>query len=185
MDPLDEQRALRALEATGAVLADWQSSDVELVIAGGTAGLLGRQLSPARTTADCDVMWLDDPGAWERIERAAAQVAAEQQLPRRWLNRDCTTYAWTLMLEWQSRCEPVATFGPLAIRRLSRIDLIATKVMGAPRRPQDLDDLMTMRPTAAELAMIDGHLDRLAAEDLDGQTFEAQRIVIRSLRGLP
>ncbi len=184
-DPLNGQRALHALEATGAQLASWQSDPIELVIAGGTAGLLGRVLSPTRTTADCDVMWVNDPGAWDRIERAAEQVAAEQQLPRRWLNRDCTTYAWTLMLDWRSRCEPVATFGPLVIRRLSRVDLIATKVMGAPKRPQDLDDLMAMRPTASELTMIVRHVDRLEAEDLDRRAFDAQRLIIRSLGGLP
>ena len=180
MESLDAELAIRALEATGALLTAWQNTRADLVLAGGTAGLLGHLLSPTRVTADCDVMWVNDPGAWAEIERAAVHVAESLGLPPHWLNRECSTYSWTLMLGWRTRCEPVGIFGPLQVLRLGRIDLIATKVIGAPWRPQDLEDLIAMRPTASEVERISGHLDRLAAEDLDGRTFDRERRVLAS-----
>lgn len=70
-------------------------------------------------------------------------------------------------------------------QRLSRIDLIATKVFSAPRRPQDLADLRDINPTPEELDWVLRHLDRLEAEDLDRQTFDDQRAVVAGMRGAP
>jgi hypothetical protein len=156
-----------------------------VILAGGTAGLLGHLLSANRTTGDCDVIWLSSPGTWDEVQCAAAAVAAKLELPPLWLNRDCSMFSWALMLGWRDRCETVGTFGPLHVQRLSRVDLIATKVVGAPSRPHDLEDLIAIRPTAPEVLLISKHLDRLAAEDLDGRTFDHQRLVLASLSASP
>lgn len=184
MNLLDSNFAINALRATGDVLAArGRVEPIELVVAGGTAGLLGDLLSPSRTTGDCDVMWRGDLPTWGQVAQAAAAVAAQLDLPTTWLNRDCVTYAWTLLLGWRQRCEPVGVFGPLTVLRLSRIDLIATKVVGAPTRPQDVEDLIQIKPTTDELRVIAEHIDRLEAEDLDRRSFDDQRAILRALGG--
>jgi hypothetical protein len=92
-------------------------------------------------------------------------------------------YAWALRLGWRQRCEPVGTYGPLVVLRLSRIDLIATKVIGAPKRPQDVEDLIQIQPTADELRIVAEHVDRLEAEDLDRRSFDDQRAILRAIGG--
>ena len=48
-----------------------------------------------------------------------------------------------------------------------------------------MNALIAMRPTASESLLISKHLDRLAAEDLDGRTFDHQRLVLASLSASP
>jgi hypothetical protein len=59
---------------------------------------------------------------------------------------------------------------------------ITAKVMGAPQRPHDLEDLRDMTPTGAELDDVEVHLERLKAESLDNASFEAQFAVVKALR---
>ncbi len=100
------------------------------------------------------------------------------------LNRECTVFAWCLALGWRERTVVVGDFGPLRVCRLSRLDLMAMKIVGAPRRPQDYTDVADMRPTAADLDWLDAHLDRLASEHLGGEEFEQQRVLVASLRSV-
>ena len=184
MSGLNAQLSLDALRETGLELAvAGRSTPVVLLIGGGTAALLGELLRPARTTADCDVFWSGDDKSWSAVARAAAAVAARLALPPTWLNRDASMYAWRLPIGWQSRCITVGQFGPLDVPRVTRLDLIAAKIVSSPKRPQDLDDLRDLRPTKAELAFVAEHLDRLESEHLDGASFDDQRAVLDSLRG--
>lgn len=185
MSRLDAHLTARALRSVGDVLsARGVSHRVRLVLAGGTAGLFGGFFREHRVTGDCDVLWSGDDQTWRAIADAARSVAEAQGLPPTWLNRDCTAYAWCLPLGWQQRCEPVGAFGPLEVLRIGRFDLIAAKVMGAPGRPQDLEDLFDLRPTSDEIRLLDEHLDRLEAEDLDRRTFDHQRRIVDALRGI-
>lgn len=181
MSEIDTTVAIRALQRTGEVLAASPSAlghGWEVVLLGGTAGLLARLLSPQRTTADCDVLLLSDAAEWGALARAAEVVADQLGLPATWLNRDCEAFSWTLPLGWRSRMERVGEFGPLAVWRVSRRDLIATKVLGAKSRPQDLEDLRHIGPTREELAWVREHLDRLESEHLDGRSFDPERVVV-------
>lgn len=185
MNALDQPLAVRALRLVGESLAgSGVRAPIRLVVAGGAAGLLAKLLAPSRTTADCDVIWVEDL-SWASVAEAAAKVAVRLGLSSTWLNRECSHYAWCLPLDWRVRCKPVGTFGPLNVLRLSRIDLVATKVIGAPVRPQDLEDLRVIRPTSTELEFIDSHLDRLESEHLDGRSFDAERAIVQALRGVP
>jgi hypothetical protein len=182
MSSFDTTLAMRALALTGKELARAGSHvRVEVLLLGGTAGMLARLLSPARTTADCDVVLLTGAAGWDALA-AAAGVAGEQLgLPATWLNRDCEAFAWTLPLGWRERKELVETFGPLVVWRASRRDLIATKMLGAVQRPQDLEDLRQIGPTREELAWVREHLDRLESEHLDGRSFDAERSIVEVL----
>lgn len=113
------------------------------------------------------------------------ETAAQLDLPATWLNRDCATYAWCMPLGWEGRCVLVERFGPLETLRASRLDLIAAKVVSAPSRPQEIEDLHDLQPTAIEIEFVFKHLDRLERESLDGATFDEQRDILRSLGGKP
>lgn len=181
---LDNQLVLKALAAVGRALARRKrAGPIRVLVAGGTAGILGGLLRPERTTGDCDVMGLGDESDWGDLERAAAEVATQLDLPPTWLNRDCQMYAWCLPVGWQGRCEEVDQFGPLEVLRVSRIDLIAAKVIGSPTRPQDLEDLRDLRPAREELEFAGQNLDRLEAEHLDGRKFDQERAILNVLRG--
>ncbi len=182
---LDATQLDRALRETGERLAaEGDTGTVRLYLVGGSAGLLSGWLSGARSTGDVDVTQAEPTEAWEAVTRAAAEVADELGLPATWLNDKCRMYAWCLPLGWKGRCEPLRTFGPLEIWRINRQDFIAAKVVSAPSRPQDYEDLLAVKPTAAELDFTDEHLDRLEQESLDpDQSFEDARAIVESLRG--
>lgn len=185
MKLLDTQLVFAALKAIGTALGSRSGvGSVRLVLAGGTAGLLGGLFRSSRSTGDCDVLWMGDDDTWANISQAAAEVGRRLDLPPTWLNRDCSMYAWMLPLGWRQRCEPVGVFGPLEVVRLGRQDLIASKIMSSPRRPQDIADLRDIGPTPGELVFVEEHLDRLEAEHPDRETFEPQRDVLQALRGM-
>ena len=173
---------LKAVARTGAILAqEGDTETVRLVIAGGVAGLLS---GLARATLDCDVLACSDDAQWDRIETAARQAAAEFDLPETWLNRDCSIYANGFPLGWQDRTEPVDRFGPLDVHRVSRKDWIAAKLVSSAVRAQDKKDIEDLDPKVSteELNFAEDHLDRLAAEHLDGDDYTAQRAILALIR---
>jgi len=181
---LDHTLVLQALRATAEELARLNATErLVVVLCGGSAGLLGGLLRATRATADCDVLWFGDEQDWSHLAGAAAAAASRLGLPPTWLNRDATIYAWCLPIGWQSRCIEAGIFGLLDVRCLSRLDLIASKVVSAPARPHDLEDLQDLRPSADEIAFVSQHIDRLESEDLDRASYDAQRVVLRSLGG--
>lgn len=184
MGTMDLSMVLAALRATGrAMETAGVRCPIIIVIGGSVAGLLANDLEPPRTTDDCDVIWSKPLDQWSMIEAAASRVADEFGLPRTWLNDDSRVHAWSLPIGWRNRCQLVERTGPLEVLRLDRFDLIASKVMSAPARPHDLEDLLHLRPTRDELLRLAEHLDRLEAEDLDRTTYDEQRGILGFLRG--
>lgn len=178
--PLDinTELAVKALRKTG----DRLPSDMQpltLYLVGGVAGMLMKLLPPSRTTGDCDVMVIDPGQAWEQVKEAAKTTGDEMGLKADWLNDDCRMYAWQMPLGWQGRCKELVQFGPLKVMTLSRQDLIASKVMGAPKRIQDRTDLQELKPTAAELDFVEEHLHRVASDTEPGHCDAQMKIVSR------
>jgi hypothetical protein len=174
----DVVRALR--DVAGALPAS--TPPATIVLAGASAAILGHLLGRGRSTTDCDVMRAEPEEAWAPLAKAAAVVGRRLGLRADWLSRDCQMYAWSLPLGWRERCEHVAKLGALDVWRLSRLDLICAKIMSAPRRPQDMEDLRAMEPEASDLEFATANLDRLSAESLDNEGFDDQRRVIADLR---
>ena len=58
---------------------------------------------------------------------------------------------------------------------------MAMKLMGAAVRPQDLEDILAMRPTATDIAFLHEHLDHLDAESLTGETHDTERAILHDL----
>lgn len=177
---MDVATLMQALRETAAELGS--GARVTLVIMGGSAGLLGGWLRQERVTRDCDVGIVDPEQAWSAVLAAAKAVEQRLGLPQNWLNRQVEMYSWCLPLGWQGRSEEVERIGAVEIRRLARIDLICAKVMGAPKRPQDRQDLQDLQPTVEELTFAEEHLDRLSRESLDNERFEEQLEILAWLR---
>ena len=180
--PLDinTDLAIKALKETG----DRLSSDMQpitLYLVGGLAGMLMELLAPSRTTGDCDVMAIDPDLAWDQVKEAAIAAGEEVGLKEDWLNNKCRIYAWKMPLGWQGRCNELGHFGPLIVRALSRQDLIASKIMGAPKRVQDRADLQELKPTATELDFVEEHLRRVEAETEPGHC-DAQKQIVSKIR---
>lgn len=91
-------------------------------------------------------------------------------------------FGFNLALGWHDRCEEVGKFSPLNVTRISRLDLLAMKLVSAAKRLQDITDLDSMKPTGSELDFLEAHLDRLEREDLDRQTFDRQRSILAGFR---
>ena len=171
---------LQAVARTGEILAEEGCANtVRLVIAGGVAGLLS---GLTRATLDCDVLSCSDDDQWESIERAARQAATELDLPDTWLNRECANYADCFPLGWEHRAKYVDQFGPLEVYCVSRVDLISSKLVSSPSRPQDVIDIKELKPTNDEFVFAEEHLDRLSAEHLDGYDYASQRAILQAIR---
>ena len=128
---------------------------ITLLVVGGAAGMLTGLLDADRTTTDCDVMLYDPPGARELVDSIAAEVAADLGLSERWLNSGGMPWADAMPGGWKDRLETVLVRGPLIVRAVSRLDLIALKLMAG--RPQDIEDLETMAMNADEIAVLRAH----------------------------
>jgi len=172
-----------ALEATGRLLTDEDvPGPIRLVLCGALAGLVGGELSVDRRTLDCDVVAREPADAFGKVAAAAKLAADRLGLAANWLNDDAAGFAYLLPLGWRDRLDRLGTFGPLDVQVLGRFDRLALKLMGSASRPQDLEDLDHMTPTAEELDRLAGHLDRLEAESLDRRTYATQRQLLEELR---
>jgi hypothetical protein len=66
---------------------------------------------------------------------------------------------------------------------IHRKDFIAAKIVSAPKRPHDYEDLKAVRPTQGELDFASSHIDRLESESLDPDCdFTECRSIVDSLR---
>lgn len=137
-------------------------TEVELLLVGGAAGMLTGLLPPARTTTDCDVMVYVPEDAMGAVELAAARVASELGLAETWLNSDVQLRRDALPDDWQARRIVIGAWGQLRVFAVSRIDLIAMKVLAG--RAQDLEDLRSMKPRADDVEFVRRYLDRLPAK---------------------
>lgn len=177
---INNELATKALKKTGDRLPG-DIQPITLYLVGGVAGRLTELLPPSRTTGDCDVMVIDPGQAWEQVKQAAKTAGEEVGLKEDWLNDECKMYAWQMPLGWQGRCEELGQFGPLKVMALSRQDLIASKVIGAPKRIQDRTDLQELKPTDAELDFVEQHLRRVEAETEPGH-YDAHKHLVSRIR---
>ena len=184
MHNMSHDNVLKALAETGRHMADLTDVEpIRVMVCGAVAGILGGDLSGQRQTLDCDVIASDPRDGFANVAQAAAEVAEELDLKPQWLNQDSSMYAHLLPLGWKTRLQRIDRFGPLEVMIVGRRDLLALKLMGAPQRPQDLDDLEEMKPTKAELDFLRDYLDQQEAESVAREIYDLQRALLDDLRG--
>lgn len=153
---------LAALRMTGDRL-DWPEV-VEIVIAGGAAGMMLGVWAPQRVTEDCDIVDMT-PAIQPRsaVMRAAQETAEFLGWSADWLNDHFMTFGSldTLPDGWRARCQPIGLFGKLRVTSLGRQDLLAMKLYAG--RPQDVDDLRSQGESLApgDLQFMREYLDSL------------------------
>lgn len=136
--------------------------DVEILIVGGAAGILTKELPPLWTTSDVDMIDCQLPEDREAVLTASEQVARELSLPPSWMSEDVGLYAWTLPFDWKARRRPVCQHRKLHVYAVARVDLIAMKFLA--HRAVDLEHLDQLLVKADELKFVVDHLKRLEAE---------------------
>ena len=132
--------------------------EVEILLINGAAGILTGQLSPARTTGDCDVIRYLPEEAERVILRAAKAVADERGLPENWLNSQAASLN-VLPDGWQTRRVRIGRFGKVMVSALSRKDLLAKKFYAA--HPRDVEDIAHMKPACEERGFVATYLNML------------------------
>ncbi|MFC1543928.1 DUF6036 family nucleotidyltransferase [Gemmatimonadota bacterium] len=130
-----------------------------LILAGSAAAILSEWVS--RTTEDVDVIAATPK--LSQIRKAIAQVAEELDLPEDWLNDAAVAWRDYLPPGFLQRTERIGRFEDLEVLRISRQDFILLKLIAF--RPQDLEDLRELKPTATELQHCRQYLSRIAKWD--------------------
>ncbi|MCY2929102.1 MAG: hypothetical protein NTV86_06330 [Planctomycetota bacterium] len=161
-EPYGKKALLAALRLTGKKL-DWPGP-VEIVIAGGAAGMFLGIWAADRVTEDCDIVNINPPTQPRRALLQAGREAAEElDLDPDWLNDDFMTFGTldTLPDGWQTRCVNVGTFGKLKVTSLGRQDLLAMKLHAG--REQDILDIRAQLEslTRDDIAFMRAYLDSL------------------------
>jgi hypothetical protein len=151
------------------------SNPVEILLIGGAAGMLTGQFTAARTTTDCDVINTVPIESQQAILDAAAQTAAQLELPKAWLNFQAMQLD-ILPDGWHTRKVHIATFGPLSIYALSRKDLLATKFYASHVR--DREDIQDMAPAGEELAFVRTYLNMLRVPSRHADLDNVQRALL-------
>ena len=154
-------------------------TEVELLLVGGAAGMLTGLLPPLRTTIDCDVMAYVPEDAMGAVEHAAAEVAAELGLAETWLNSDVQLRRDALPDGWEIRRILIGNWGQLRVFAVSRIDLIAMKVLAG--RAQDLEDIRSMRPRRDDVEFVGRYLDGLPAKGTAPEQVAEARELLETL----
>lgn len=154
-------------------------TEVELLLVGGAAGMLTGLLPPARTTTDCDVMAYVPEDAMGAVENAAEQVARELGLAATWLNSNVQLRRDALPDDWQTRRVWIGTWGQLRVFAVSRVDLIAMKVLAG--RAQDLEDIRSMKLRPDDVEFVRRYLDGLPAKGTTPEQIAEAREVLQSL----
>lgn len=161
--PLENMDIHNALRLLGEQLE--YHTEVKITLVGGAAGMLSGNLSPQRTTLDCDVVAYDPDEAMGAVELTAEKVAIELGLPTNWLNSDVSMQIESLPEGWMARRNQMGTYGRLSIYVIDRKDLLVMKFYAG--RPQDLEDIEEMKPGRDELVFVRESMELLRVQGCD------------------
>ena len=125
---------------------------IEMIIIGGAAGVLSGALPMSRTTVDCDVILISPPESFDLCQFYAEEVAQHFQIAPQWLDVSATTLTHLMLPDWRDRLVSVGSFGPLQVRAIGRLDLIALKAIAG--RAEDLEDLVALATTQKDVKQL-------------------------------
>lgn len=149
------ERAFAALDAA-------LDRPLTLIVGGGAAMLLahGQRVS----TSDVDAY----PAGMsvEEVDRLAKRIAAEQGLPRDWLNPYYSTFAHVLPSDYARRLVDVFRGRHLLVRSLGVEDLLVMKCFAA--RAKDKPHARALLRLSPDLGIVDRRLDELIEKRVPG-----------------
>jgi hypothetical protein len=182
----DREQIDEALRRTGRRLALSQTERLTLLVCGGSALNLSGVLQ--RPTRDVDVLGMvatsgsrpivTDQSLPPELQRIAAVVAEELNLPEDWLNDSALDVQRLGLPSNILRRTVRRDYGPsLTVLSLGRRDLVALKLyasLDGQKGQRHLNDLLLLKPTRAEIAFAVGWL-------LDRPTSKAFRDAVSTL----
>lgn len=174
---LVKQEFINALKALGNAVGGY--NQIEIVLVGGLAGLLGGWLPESQTTKDADVIACDPEQSMGYIESEAFKIAKDMGLPARWLNCASHGYLWAIPEGWKTRLHNLGAFGLIHVFYVDRLDLIALKVVAS--RDVDRAHLLAMRVTASEITRVEKHLNGLDRAGADAHRIQQARNTLKIL----
>lgn len=118
------------------------------VICGGAALILQGITRNGRVTQDIDVLI---PEIDQVLRAASIQVANELGLPAKWLNTDAKSLLRDLESGWEERTFEVYKNSHLEVSSIARADMIFAKFYAFCDRGRDLNDLVDLKVTSAEI----------------------------------
>src|SRR5688572_5731586 len=113
MASLNGQSITEALRRMGQRLRP--GAPIEIVIVGGAAGVLTRQLPADWVTDDVDVIRFVPPRDSDEVLDAAGEVGRDMSLPPLWMNSDVGLWRDSLPDGWENRAITIGTFGRLRV----------------------------------------------------------------------
>jgi len=122
----------------------------EAIIIGGAAmQLLGLT---DRVTKDCDVL---SPKISSKLKEVSKEFAKEHGLSDDWLNNGPETLIRDLPTDWQKNVISLYQGKNLKLFTLSRTDFLRSKLFAFVDRGIDLQDLIKLKPTKAEIEQLE------------------------------
>ena len=146
---------LAALRRLGVELRD----PTTLTLGGSAALLLTGALD--RGTNDGDVV--ESKPDFPALIAAVRRVEVVEQAQPGWLNTSVQSYTHVLPADYRTRLGSLGRMGRLDVSLLGRADVGLMKVCAG--RPRDLEDLLAMRATEAELAHAEGHMPAIGEKE--------------------
>ncbi len=146
---------LAALRRLGSELRD----PATLTLGGSAALLLTGALD--RATNDGDVV--ESKPAFPALLDAVRRVEVAEQAPPGWLNTSVQSYTHVLPPDYRTRLVPLGRMGRLDVSLLGRADVVLMKVYAG--RTRDLQDLLAVRATEAELAHAEARIPVIAEKE--------------------
>ncbi|HEV7302433.1 MAG TPA: DUF6036 family nucleotidyltransferase [Tepidisphaeraceae bacterium] len=146
-----------ALAEVGEALA--AGEQIDILIVGGTAGMLTGLLPDYVATDDVDVMDCHMPADKEAVFDAAERVALTLGLPGSWMSDFAALHRWKLPRGWDERKVLVGLFGRLVVHAVGRQDFITMKLLA--HRQKDIDHLSHLRLVADDLKFVLDRFDEL------------------------
>lgn len=116
-----------------------------------------------RLTDDGDVV--ESSVDFATLLEAVRKVEVIELAPPGWLNTSIQAYTHVLPADYRSRLVHLPRMGQLDVSLLGRPDVLLMKTYA--HRPRDLQDLLAVAPTDAELAFVEQQIAHVAVKEPD------------------
>ena len=134
----------------------------------------------SRPTRDVDLLESEIP---EAIKAAAQEFGTLQGLSEEWLSTGPSKLMQNLPSDWREHLQSLYIGASLNLSTLRRIDLVRIKFWAMCDRLRDVDDLVAMRVTKAEIEVAADWVKPLDANPLWPQHVDNMQLALRQRLG--
>lgn len=140
--------------------------------------MLTAVLARDRVTVDCDIIHYYPDTSYVAVESLAKAIGQERGLPEMWFNSSISLRTDLIPDRWQDRRILIERGDFLSVDAISRVDLIAMKFFA--RRPQDLEDLDSLRVRTDDIEFVWSYLLALPAKGTPQSEIDEAAEIVRA-----